>query len=231
MIETWKDVPGFNGKYQVSIDTKEGKCRNTKSGKMLNNTRRKGHGKNRIYWNLYLNGQQYTQQAARWIALTYPELIQNEYFEGAQIDHIDNDVTNNQPSNLRWVTGKENCNNPITKQHNIETLRRVGACNSWLNGTDERKEKMLAGLAKGRNGRIVSAETRKKMSDAKKGKQFNRPDKSKPIIQYDLQGNVVKDDWKSAAEVSRTLGYDSSTIAKCCRGKQRTGYGYLWGYK
>lgn len=52
-----------------------------------------------------------------WIALTYPELVQNEYFEGAHIDHIDTNPMNNHPSNLRWVTPKENSNNPLTLKH------------------------------------------------------------------------------------------------------------------
>ena len=34
------------------------------------------------------------------------------------IDHIDTDKTNYALSNLRWVTAKENANNPLTKQHN-----------------------------------------------------------------------------------------------------------------
>ena len=31
------------------------------------------------------------------------------------VDHIDGDRANNHADNLRWVTAKENCNNPITK--------------------------------------------------------------------------------------------------------------------
>lgn len=31
-----------------------------------------------------------------------------------QVDHIDGDKLNNSVSNLRWVTGKQNCNNPVT---------------------------------------------------------------------------------------------------------------------
>ena len=31
------------------------------------------------------------------------------------IDHIDGNKSNNHADNLRWVTSKENCNNPITK--------------------------------------------------------------------------------------------------------------------
>lgn len=33
------------------------------------------------------------------------------------IDHINTDRTDNRVENLRWVTNKENCNNPISKQN------------------------------------------------------------------------------------------------------------------
>lgn len=119
MEEHWRDIPGYEGKYQISIDTPEGKCRSLNyhsTGKphLLKNSN------GRIYWDLSKNGKSLCRQAARWIAFTFPELVQNDYFDGAVIDHIDTDPRNNHPSNLRWVTTKENCNNPLTIQHNRE---------------------------------------------------------------------------------------------------------------
>ena len=35
------------------------------------------------------------------------------------VDHIDGDRTNNSLTNLRWVTHKENCNNPNTKYKHV----------------------------------------------------------------------------------------------------------------
>lgn len=120
-MEQWKDVPGYEGLYQISIDTKEGRCRSLKNNMILNN---KPNRLNRIFWGLYKNGKRTYYQAARWIALTYPELIENEYFEGAQIDHIDTDRMNNQPSNLRWTTRSENMFNPLTRKHNSKAHMR-----------------------------------------------------------------------------------------------------------
>lgn len=54
--------------------------------------------------------------------------------------------------------------------------------------------------------------------------------KSKPITQFDLNGNFIKE-WVSAAEVERQLGYCSSHIRSSCKGKRKTSNGYIWKYK
>ena len=118
MEDKWRNVPGYEGKYQINISTPEGRCRNMNfqgSGKTreLSSKPKEGY----LYWLLSKDGKKVTQQAAVWIALTYPELVQNEYFPGAEIDHIDTDRLNNHPSNLRWVSHLENCNNPLTLKH------------------------------------------------------------------------------------------------------------------
>lgn len=114
-MEEWRNVPGYDN-YQVSIDTKEGRCRNIEYRGRVRELKNIVEPVNkRIYWHLCKNRKRTGYQAARWIAITFPELVQNKYFEGAEIDHIDGDRLNNHPSNLRWVTKKENQNNPVTK--------------------------------------------------------------------------------------------------------------------
>lgn len=67
--------------------------------------------------NLYVNGKlrkikrrtyirvgKEVQQLAFWIGKEFV----NGYFEGAVIDHIDSDPTNNNPNNLQWITQSEN---------------------------------------------------------------------------------------------------------------------------
>lgn len=52
---------------------------------------------------------------------------------------------------------------------------------------------------------------------------------SKKVSQYDLNGNYIKE-WESVAEVQRKSRYLQSGISACCRGEQKTAYGYIWKY-
>lgn len=51
---------------------------------------------------------------------------------------------------------------------------------------------------------------------------------SKPIIQYDLEGRIVRE-WPSFMELYREKGYTRSVIYNCCL-KGWKGYGYKWKY-
>lgn len=50
-----------------------------------------------------------------------------------------------------------------------------------------------------------------------------------PILQFTLDEEFVRK-WKSAKEVERELGFDQSSITKCCKGKQKTAYSFKWRY-
>lgn len=90
------------------------------------------------------------------------------------------------------------------------------------------------------SGRI-SEESRRKMSEEKKGKYLgernanygNRGDKNplaKPVLQYDLDGNFIAEfgSLKSAAEKT---GSRCTLISACCTGRQKTSNGYIWKLK
>lgn len=210
MIETeWRNVPGYK-RYVISISTKEGACLSLdykgKGVKRLlsNNPKKSG----RIYWNLCDdNGKKVCRQAARWVAITFPELVQGEYFEGAEIDHIDGDKLNNHPSNLRWVTHKENMNNPVT----VDIICK--------NTTENNPFK----------GKHHTEEVRKKLSEMKKGK-LNNPKLSRIVQQFSKEGMLIAE-YPSVKEAVRVTGINEGNIRFTCQGKRPFAGGYVWRFK
>jgi len=90
----------------------------------------------------------------------------------------------------------------------------------------------------GNYGVVRNDEWKKKQSLSKSGKTLskehvlkiseNKIDKGlKPIIQYDLNMNVIKH-WPSLKTASKELGINSGDISSCCSGKQKTAHGYIW---
>lgn len=218
----WRPVPGFK-MYRINIDDPRGRCRRVyKNGKVkeLNN---KPDKRNRLNW-VFSNGRiQKSAQAARWIALTYPELVQNEFFEGAQIDHIDTNPMNNHPSNLRWTTPKENTNNPLTLQ------KKKGLLKGRVFSPETIEKMSLA-----RRGKIPGEGTRRKMSAARKGHIVTEETRKKiaaghsiPVAQYTTD-NVFVARYNSAREAGELLGIRFQGISKCATGERKTYKGYVW---
>ena len=76
--------------------------------------------------------------------------------------------------------------------------------------------------------KIISEEQKSKISKAN----------SREICQYDFQGNLIRN-WKSASEAERYMNNNpnanwkklNNNINDCCRGKQKSAYGYIWKYE
>ena len=78
------------------------------------------------------------------------------------VDHINTDRSDNRACNLRWVTAKENCNNPLTRKHKSDSLKVA------MNREDVKNR-----ISSGNKGKLRSEETRKRMSESQKGKPNN----------------------------------------------------------
>lgn len=63
-----------------------------------------------------------------------------------------------------------------------------------------------------------------------KGKFGKEHNTSKPILQYTIDGQLIRE-WYCGMDVQRELGINQSNIAKCCRGKYKSSGGYRWKYK
>ena len=53
--------------------------------------------------------------------------------------------------------------------------------------------------------------------------------RSKPILQYTLEGQFIRE-WESIAECGRN-GYDQGNVAACCQGKRKSHHKFIWRYK
>lgn len=52
---------------------------------------------------------------------------------------------------------------------------------------------------------------------------------SKKIIQYSLEWHKIRQRY-STMDIQRELWYGNQHISKCCNGKRKTGYGFIWKY-
>mgnify|MGYP006375919495 FL=1 len=60
-----------------------------------------------------------------------------------------------------------------------------------------------------------------------RAKQKNIKTQSNPIMQIDLDGNIIKI-WSSMSRAEKEGGYDKSTISYCVNNKQKTHKGFIW---
>ena len=131
MEEIWKDIAGYEGKYQVSnmgrvrslprvaLDTK-GRRQQVK-GIILKPNDRKGYDSVRLRG----NGCQEVFSVHRLVGMAFVP----GYFDGAVINHKDENPKNNRADNLEWVTISENNHygNHVerTQRANIHNRREV----------------------------------------------------------------------------------------------------------
>lgn len=198
--EIWKPVAGYEGLYEVSsygrvrsldrIDSNNHPLKGVIIKPYISNS---GY----LLVGLYKQQKRDRKLLHRLVAEAFIPNPDNK----PEIDHINTIKTDNtvflnedgsinyDKTNLRWVTKKENMNNPLTK-----TKMQINA---------------------------------RKPSTGKYGKKHHR---SKPIIQYDKEGNFIKE-WDCANDVERVLGISNKHIGSVCLGKRKSCGGYIWKYK
>ena len=114
------------------------------------------------------------------------------------------------------VTDTSNCGNKGANKG--KTWKRT------IPTTQETKDKISNSL-KGRDisewkEKIYTKERNQKLSDRI----------SKSILQYDLNGNFIKE-WKSGSQIQKELGFNGSNIGNCCNGKFKKAYNFIWKFK
>lgn len=102
-MEFWKDIKGYEGKYQVS-NKGNVKSLNYRNSGRSQNLVPKVNNSGRLWVELALNGETKPMLIHRLVAMAFiPN--PNNY---PQVNHKDEDVTNNSVDNLEWCTGEYN---------------------------------------------------------------------------------------------------------------------------
>ena len=123
MIEIWKDVEGYEGLYQVSD---LGRVKRVNTGRILKG-RKNTDGYLRV--NLYKNNVSYTKTIHRLVAEAFIPNTENK----PQVNHIDENKTNNLASNLEWMTSKENNNHGTRTQRTSKPVKAIDIANGEWN--------------------------------------------------------------------------------------------------
>ena len=97
MMEIWKDIENYEGLYQVS---NLGNVKSLRSNKIL----KPAFNKSYLQIGLYKDGKRKFFLIHRLVAEAF---LPNED-ELPEVDHRDNDKTNNRAENLQWISGVEN---------------------------------------------------------------------------------------------------------------------------
>ena len=111
-------------------------------------------------------------------------------------------------------------NNPFyNKTHSLESKEKMRLAKLGDKNPNYGKGPML--------GKTLTEEHKLKIANGNSGKNNK---KSKPIIQFDLEMNQIKE-WDSAGIAAKILNLSVGNIWMCCNGKARTSYGFIWRYK
>ena len=247
MKEIWKDIPGYEGRYQVSNigRVKSFRCDSTTGWRCIVkilNPILTSEG----YYAVSLLNKQFLIH--RLVAKTF---ISNVYKKPV-VDHINTVKTDNRVENMRWVTQKENLFNDISHKRRLKSVReslkgKIGieanrhrkVFQYSINGEFIREWGCISDAC-----RELSIANSSNIAQCCKGKQKQsngyiwrydpcqvRPVslREKAILQYDKDGVFMKK-WNRITDAAKF--YDTSTgrICSCLKGNTKSCKGFIWKY-
>ena len=127
MSEVWRDVVGYEGLYQMSdqgrVKSLERKVRHWRGGERIQKERilkpiTDHYGYQVV--NLYTGGKQKMLSVHRLVCQAFHENPDNK----PQVNHIDENKTNNCANNLEWCTYEENNNHGTRNERSAKALSK-----------------------------------------------------------------------------------------------------------
>lgn len=214
--EIWKPIDGFPN-YQVS---NKGRVMNLKTGKIIKNSiSLNGY----IYVNLWLNNKLTHFRVHRLVAQAFIPNPENL----PQVNHIDEDKTNNNVENLEWVSASKNIRHSIYRQY-----RKINQLS--LDGDIIKQWESISQIAKkfgiGNSHIIQCCKGERKQAygfkwqyaDSSQQQRHNRP-----VAALTKDGEFVAK-YKSVAEASRCLNICAQSIHDCLNGNYESTHGLIF---
>lgn len=210
--EVWKDVVGFEDRYEVSnfgrvrskdvtIYKIDGKVEHRKGRYIKLTPNRYGYIAHTFCSSKRIKKR---MPVHRVVAMAFIDNPENK----PHIDHINRIRSDNRVENLRWCTLKENMNNPLTREW-------LKICRPCFKHSEETKRK----ISEVQKGKTMPESTKQKLRD-----------RALPVCQYSKDGVFIRH-FKSALHASEELNIQRNHIRACCRGERQTAGGYRWVLK
>ena len=195
MKEMWKDIPGYEGLYQVSNlgEVRGLKHKGSNKVKTLKQATNK-RGYKRV--NLSKNGKKKNYLVHRLVAMTFIPNPDNL----PQVNHKDENPSNNNVNNLEWCTSKYNIN--------------YGTRNERTSGSHK--------------GKTLSEGTKNKISESKKGK--DNPNAKAILMYDKEGNFIKRFECIADANEYFGKGRYCSSIGACLTRRMNTAYNHIFVY-
>lgn len=246
--EEWRNVFGYEGLYLVS---NKGRVWSIRSGRLMSSRADKRRRctvslrKDKVSKNIVL---------ARLVATAFIRIP----FLYEEINHIDENPSNNNVENLEWVTHKENCNYG-TRIKRIAEKQSIPIIQLTMDGEFVQRHSSMQSASRSLgydaghicdvcNGNreyaygykwryedddMYNIAVQNYKEHVRKAKQ-SRADAftalALDILQYDLEGNIIAE-YPSSRIASQETGISRKCILGNCAGATRTTHGYIFQYK
>ena len=248
MKEFWKDIENFEGKYQVS---NKGRIKSLARYVLCSNGKilpvKEHILKSKVTTSGYLMVV-LCKSNKRKFALIH-RLVAQAFIPNPdnlpEVNHIDEDKTNNKVDNLEWCTSKYNSNYgkrniKISSKLKYKSKYKVAQYDmqgNLVNVFNNSREVVdIFGThvydcctdklhtLKGYIFRYVSENNIPKNIRVKRGTTSSRE-----VLAYDIKGNLIGT-FKSINKAALALDVDASSISRVCKGKQKYTKGYVFKY-
>lgn len=219
-MEKWKSI---NEEYEVSNLGRIRRTKNNRTKYLKPEVLKKGY----LRVSIWENGVRKRMLVHRLVAQMF---IPNKDKTKTQIDHINNNTSDNRVENLRWVTPKENIQHSIEQGRFVTEIKIKALKNIRM--TDDRLKKLKKqGFKKGnipwnKGKKGLQTHTEEWKLQAKIRQKELMKKRQTPVICVET-GEI----FESQAEASKQKNISQGNIGSCLKGKRQVAGGYHWKYE